>query len=95
VVTTEDADEFISTTGTVASHLATAKVLVDDYVGDVDVPQEVLDNAYLQLAQELQLRQRSPGGVSSFAGAEVPTRVARDAMTSIYPLLDHYVCGIA
>lgn len=95
MVTTGDAEEFIASSGTVASHLAAAKVLVDDYVGASDIPDSVLANCYMQLAQELQLRQRSPGGITSFAGGEVATRVARDPMTSIYPILDRYVVGLA
>lgn len=95
MVSVSDAEEFIASSGTVASHLATAKKLVDDYVGGVYVPDDVLKNVYLQLAQELQLRQRSPGGITSFAGAEVTTRVARDPLTSVYPILDHYVVGLA
>jgi hypothetical protein len=94
-VTPEEADEFISENGTVASHLAVAEQMVDDYIGDLYVPEKVRDLAVLTLAQELQLRQRSPGGITNFVGADVAPRVGKDPMTPIYSILSQYVVGMA
>jgi hypothetical protein len=75
--------------------LSSANALIRNYVGNKDVPVSVLDQAMLNLASELFHRRQAPFGSSQFAdGTGAPVRVARDPMTSTYPLLLPFV-GIA
>ena len=57
------------------------------------IPQEILDNAYLQVGSELFHRRNAPSGIAQFSSLDgtSPVRVAKDPMTSIYPLLNRWV----
>ena len=57
------------------------------------IPQEVLDNAYLQVGSELFHRRNAPSGIAQFSSLDgtSPVRVAKDPMTSVYPLLNRWV----
>lgn len=76
-----------------------ATVLVEGYLGSKlgKVHGPVLDLAIIQTGSELHARKNAPSGVAQFAtGSENPVRLARDPMTSTYPLLRRYVgWGIA
>lgn len=74
-----------------------AKALVDRYVGDLDVPDEILNRAYLEAGSELYHRRNAPNGIAQFATLDAsPIRVARDPMVGVYPILNPYVgLGIA
>jgi hypothetical protein len=74
--------------------LLTAQDMVWAYVGDSTVPDTVLDLAVMQVASELFHRRNAPNGVAQFAALDgTPVRVARDPMTSTYPLLNKFVLG--
>ena len=74
--------------------LNSAVDLVEAYVGDNDVPSNVLDDAYLQVGSELYHRRNAPNGISQFAAFDGSAlRIARDPMSSTYPLLNRYVTG--
>lgn len=74
-----------------------AVVMVDRFVGDALVPAPVLRLAYIQTGSELYARKNAPSGVQGFAdGSQNPVRLAKDPMTSVYPLLRPFVgWGIA
>ena len=57
------------------------------------IPQEILDNAYLQVGSELFHRRNAPSGIAQFSSLDgtSPVRVAKDPMTSVYPLLNRWV----
>ena len=98
MVTVEDLREFVgasvSDTDFVQICLNTAVSLVESYVGASDVPTDVLDNCYLQVGSELFHRRNAPSGISQFASFDgTAMRVARDPMTSTYPILNRYVLG--
>jgi hypothetical protein len=74
--------------------LAQAMMLVNAYcVRTPDIPEEILDGAYLQVASELFHRRSAPSGIAQFSSLDgtTPVRVAKDAMTSVYPLLNRWV----
>jgi len=52
-----------------------------------------LDNAYLQVGSELFHRRNAPSGIAQFSSLDgtSPVRVAKDPMTSVYPLLNRWV----
>jgi len=56
------------------------------------IPQEILDNAYLQVGSEL-FRRNAPSGIAQFSSLDgsQPVRVAKDPMTSVYPILNRWV----
>jgi hypothetical protein len=94
-VTVEQAENYIETTDQpVAPLLAAAYGLINPYIGSVAIPEEVLDQAVLQLTQELSYRQRSPGGIVNYTGEDTVVRLSKDPMSAIYPLLKPYVWGI-
>jgi hypothetical protein len=74
-------------------YLATAEDLIDGYLSDTVVPDSVRANAVLQLVQELYMRKRSPGGITSYAGADTAVRLSRDPMVSIYALFRPWTAG--
>jgi hypothetical protein len=100
-----DADDLSEYIGAMAenSRLVTscweqADALVTQYVGSVEVPQEILNGAKLSVGSELYHRHNAPSGITQFAvpGAESPVRLARDPMTSVYPVLARWVgAGVA
>lgn len=78
--------------------LTQAQTLVADYVGSAVVPEAVMDVAVLNVGSELYHRRNAPSGISQFAvaGEVSPVRLARDPLTSVYPLLARYVgLGVA
>lgn len=76
----------------VASCWETAITLVTNYVDPVNVPQEILDRATLEVGAELFHRKAAKNGIVQFATPDAPaTRIARDPMVAAYPLLDPFV----
>lgn len=74
--------------------LTAAVALVEAYTGGVDVPVAIEDLAYKQVASELFNRRNAPNGIAQFSTFDgSPIRVARDPMTSTYPLLNAWVVG--
>lgn len=74
--------------------LAVAKQMVTDYVGDVTVPDEIVDRATLEVGSELFHRKNAPNGVAQFASLDgAPIRVARDPMVAARPILAPYMPG--
>jgi len=74
--------------------LAQAQMLVNAYcIRTPEVPEEILDNAYLQVGSELFHRRNAPSGIAQFSSLDgtSPVRVAKDPMTSVYPLLNRWV----
>jgi hypothetical protein len=71
---------------------AEASALVDDYVGEVQVPTVILDRAKLEVGSALFHRRQAPNGIAQFATADGnnAVRVARDPMVAAYPLLERY-----
>lgn len=90
-VTAQDAQTYVDTDEDLTGYLATAGKLIAQYIGDVVVPDEVLDNATLHLVGELVMRRRSPGGIVNFGGDDTAIRLSRDPMSSVYPLLRPWV----
>ncbi len=71
-----------------------AIMLVNAYcIRTPDIPQEILDNAYLQVGSELFHRKNAPSGIAQFSSLDgsTPVRVAKDPMTSVYPILNRWV----
>jgi hypothetical protein len=73
--------------------LAQAMMLVNAYCIRTEIPEEILDNAYLQVGSELFHRRNAPSGIAQFSSLDgtSPVRVAKDPMTSVYPLLNRWV----
>ena len=74
--------------------LAQAIMLVNAYcIRTPEVPEEILDNAYLQVGSELFHRRNAPSGIAQFSSLDgtSPVRVAKDPMTSVYPILNRWV----
>lgn len=69
-----------------------AVALVDRFIGSASVPQPVLNGAYIQTGSELYARRNAPSGITGFSdGSDNPIRLARDPMTSVYPILRRFV----
>jgi hypothetical protein len=90
-----DAETYIRENGTVASKLSVATDMINDFIGDAYVPESVLHEATLALAQELYTRQKSPGGFVQFGGSEIAGRLSRDPMDPIRPMLKPYLSPFA
>ena len=78
----------------VSKCLAQAIMLVNAYcIRTPEVPEDILDNAYLQVGSELFHRRNAPSGIAQFSSLDgtSPVRVAKDPMTSVYPLLNRWV----
>ena len=77
----------------VAVCTATATTLVDAYVGATAVPEDILDAAVTQTASEMFHRKSAPSGIAQFSSLDgiSPIRVAKDPMTSVYPILRRWV----
>lgn len=93
-VTVVQLQEYIGTNESGAfmdSILASAKALVQRYIGTATVPGNVIDQAVLTVASELYHRRNAPFGQSQFADGTAGVRAARDPMTSTYPMLAPFV----
>lgn len=96
-LTEQDVQEFIGTATDVSAHLAEALALINDFVGNADVPDEVLDAATLRVCQHLYKLAQAPTGAvpQQFAGPDgiqaTPVRLARDPLTPAYPTLRRWV----
>ena len=65
-----------------------AQTLVDTFVGTSTVDSTIVERAYLETGSELYHRRNAPSGLSQFASFDgSPQRLARDPMTSSYPIL--------
>jgi hypothetical protein len=84
---TEETGDFIE------SCLSAGNAQVGNYIGAVDtVPNEIHNQAILICASELFHRRSAPNGIAQFASMDgSPIRVAKDPMSSVYPLLLPYV----
>ena len=72
--------------------LTAAQNLVNKFHGSTTIPVEIHDQAVYICASELFHRRSAPNGIAQFASMDgSPVRVARDPMTSVYPLLMPYV----
>lgn len=73
--------------------LTAANAHVGRFIGDIDtVPNNIHEQAILICGSELFHRRSAPNGIAQFASMDgAPVRVARDPMTSVYPLLLPYV----
>ena len=73
--------------------LAQAMMLVNAYcIRTPEIPEEILDNAYLQVGSELFNRKNAPSGIAQFSSFDgTPVRVAKDPLTSSYALLNRWV----
>ena len=72
-----------------------ATTLVNAYIRDRDVPNDVFDRARLEVGQELFNRRSAPNGIAQFAtfdGTQTQL-VARDPMVGAYPLLNPIING--
>lgn len=95
-VTLEELQAYIGTEETgdfIESCLSAGNALVGNYIGDIDtVPNEVHRQAILICASELFHRRSAPNGIAQFASLDgSPMRVAKDPMSSVYPLLLPFV----
>lgn len=69
-----------------------AQALVDRLVGTSEVPESVLGRAYLEAGSELYHRRQAPNGIAQFATMDAPaTRVARDPMVGVYPIIAPFI----
>lgn len=72
-----------------------AGTLINAYIRERDVPNDVYDRARIEVGQELFNRRSAPNGIAQFATFEGTTtqRVARDPMIGAYPLLNPIIGG--
>lgn len=72
-----------------------ATTLINAYIRDRDVPNDVYDRARIEVGQELFNRRSAPNGIAQFATFEGTTtqRVARDPLIGAYPLLNPIIGG--
>lgn len=81
----------------VADCFEQAVVLVDRFVGGSEVPEEILDLAYLTVGADLFNRKSAPNGImnAQYASdgdiANSPMRIARDPMAGVYSMLGKWV----
>lgn len=66
--------------------LEASERLILRYLSGGEPPEAVMDTARLELAKELYQRSKSIGGVRQI-GEDQSTRMARDPMTAVYPML--------
>lgn len=95
-VTLAELQAYIGTDETgdfIESCLSAGNALVGNYIGEVDtVPNEVHNQAILICSSELFHRRSAPNGIAQFASMDgSPMRVAKDPMSSVYPLLLPFV----
>ena len=101
-MTADDLSQYVGAnaddTAFVASCWARADALVTQYIGFAGVPWAILNGAILDVGSELYHRRNSPSGIAQFAtaGDASPVRLARDPMTSVYPVLARFLgAGVA
>jgi hypothetical protein len=59
-----------------------------------NVPEAILNRAYIEVASELYNRQSAPNGISQFASPDgSPIRIRRDPMAAVYELLRPFLPG--
>ena len=70
-----------------------ANTLITTYIGSAVVPDDIMNNSTQQVASEMFHRRNAPSGIAQFSSLDgvSPIRVAKDPMTSVYPLLRRYV----
>lgn len=79
---TEETGEFIE------ECLDAGKALVNNYIGEGEVPSHIRYQAELIASSELFHRRSAPNGISQFASMDgQPVRMGKDPMTAVYPLL--------
>ena len=83
---TEETGEFIE------ECLDAGKALVNNYIGEGEVPSHIRYQAELIASSELFHRRSAPNGISQFASMDgQPVRMGKDPMTAVYPLLLPFV----
>lgn len=84
-------DAFVETCYTNASSMVTV------YIGETEVPANIVTRAVLEVGSELYHRRSAPNGVAQFSTFDgSPIRIARDPMVGAYPILNRYVgLGVA
>jgi hypothetical protein len=94
-VTVEQLQQYVGTSESgdfIQSCLDQGTVLVERFIGSKPVPEVTRDGAVLLCASELFHRRSAPNGVTQFADfSGQAIRVARDPMTSVYPMLLPFV----
>jgi hypothetical protein len=100
MVTAQDLAVFLNTTleahPEIEGLFDEATALVDDYVRDAEVPEAVLDKAYLRVGRHLYKLDESQTGsvrtqLSTEGTAIAQARLARDPLTLVYPILRRWV----
>lgn len=77
--------------------LVLATALVDDFVGEVVVPAEVLDHCYTIVAADVFNRRKAPNGIvnqqviDASGVSAAPMRIARDPLNGVYGILRRWV----
>jgi hypothetical protein len=94
--TVSELREYVGTSTTdndfLHSCIEQGQALVVAYVGRHSVPDTVFESCVLQVAAEVFHRRQAPNGIAQFSTMDgAPIRVARDPMTSVYPILGRYV----
>ncbi|WP_146777794.1 hypothetical protein [Rhodococcus wratislaviensis] len=74
----------------VKAALDAAVILVDDYIGDVVVPDAILDLCYTRVASSL-FEQSAVATNTGYEQEGAPTPVNRNPMNSVYHILRGYV----
>lgn len=83
---TEETGEFIE------ECLDAGKALVNNYIGEGEVPSHIRYQAELIASSELFHRRSAPNGIAQFASMDgQPVRMGKDPMTAVYPLLLPFV----
>lgn len=95
-ITVADLQAYVGTDETgdfMTSCVTFANQHVGNYVGAIDtVPSEVMKQAKLICASEIYHRRSAPNGIAQFASMDgSAVRVAKDPLSSVYPLLLPYV----
>jgi hypothetical protein len=68
--------------------LDAGKALVNNYVGEGEIPSHIRFQAELIASSELFHRRSAPNGIAQFASMDgQPVRVGRDPLAAVYPLL--------
>lgn len=87
-VAAEDVDHAESCSGE-------ANTLVTNAIGEgnpYQVPEDVIARCVLEVGADLYYRKRTRHGIAAFDGIDVaPIRIARDPMTSAWPLLRQFI----